>query len=152
MPVALAVALAGCSSASSDGGTGPAAPSPSGAAAGACRALDGELPRRVDGQERHAPGTAPEYTAAWGDPAVELRCGVPRPEVLSPGSEHYNPTSDAAEVNGVSWLIEEREDGYRFTTTERSAYVEVTVPGAYAPEIGVLTELAAAVKTVPPRG
>lgn len=54
------------------------------------------------------------------------------------------------EVNGVSWLLEELSDGYRFTTTERTAFVELTVPSAYAPEVGVLTDLADAVaKSVP---
>lgn len=150
LAIALSAAIAGCSS--TDDGAGPAPPGPSGKAAEACRKLHGELPQRVDGQERDkSPGSAPTYTAAWGDPPIELRCGVPRPEVLSPGGEHYNPTADAAEVNGVSWLLEQRADGYRFTTTDRVAYVEVTVPGAYAPEIGALTDFADAVRTLAQR-
>lgn len=145
MPPALALGavLVGCGPLAS--APAPAVPSPSGAAAQACRALHEALPEHVAALDRTATDPASEYTAAWGDPAVELRCGVPRPEVLTPGSEHYNPTSEAAEVNGVSWLLEEREDGYRFTTTDGVAYVEVTVPDAYAPEIGVLTDLADAV-------
>lgn len=146
---ALLLTASGCAFA---GDGGPAVPSPKGKAADACRALHGQLPENLDGQPREKTDPASEYTAAWGDPAIELRCGVPRPEKLSPGSEHYNPTAEAAEVNGVSWLLEEQEDGYRFTTTEHAAHVEVTVPDTYAPEIGVLTELAAAVKkTVPGR-
>lgn len=142
--------MAGCSS--SDDAAGPAVPSPSGKAAEACRTLHGGLPEHVNGQDRGKLDPASEYTAAWGDPTIELRCGVPRPDVLTPGSEHYNPTSDAAEVNGVSWLIEERDGGYQFTTTDRAAYVEVTVPGAYAPEVGALTDFAKAVrKAVPVR-
>ncbi|WP_346776740.1 DUF3515 domain-containing protein [Streptomyces sp. HNM0574] len=134
--------LAGCSAT----GEGPSDPKPSGRAAADCRALHERLPERVTGQDRNALDPESKYTAAWGDPAVELRCGVPRPEVLTPGSEHYNPTTEAAEVNGVSWLIEEREDGYRFTTTDRRANVELTVPGAYAPETGALVDLAKAVR------
>lgn len=134
------------------GGGGPAVPSPSGKAAATCRALHGRLPQRMDGQRRTALDPASKYTAAWGDPALELRCGVPRPAMLSPGSEHYNPTADAAEVNGVSWLIERHDGGYRFTTTDRAANVELTVPHAYAPEVGALTDLAAAVRaSVPER-
>lgn len=125
-------------------------PSPSGTTAEVCRALHRALPESVAGLERVATEPASPYTAAWGDPAVELRCGVPEPEVLTPGGEHYNPTADAVEVNGVSWLLEEQEGGYRFTTTDREAYVEVTVPDAYAPEVGLLTRFAAPVKrTVP---
>jgi hypothetical protein len=49
-------------------------------------------------------------------------------------------------VNGVSWLIQKLDDGYRFTTTGRKTFVEVTVPAKYAPEVNPLTDLAAAVK------
>ncbi|MGH3312521.1 MAG: DUF3515 domain-containing protein [Streptomyces sp.] len=142
---ALAVALvaAGCTALA---GGGPAAPSPSGKAAASCRSLHDRLPERVAGQQRITLDPASKYTAAWGDPAIELRCGVPRPERLSPSSEHYNPTAEAAEVNGVSWLLEQQDEGYRFTTTDRTANVELTVPDAYAPEIGALTDLASAVR------
>ena len=60
-------------------------------------------------------------TAAWGDPALVLRCGVPRPADLQ-------PTSDIVEVEGVEWFLVESAAGYTFTTTGRSAYVELTVP------------------------
>jgi len=141
------LAAAGCV-AMDDGG--PAAPSPSGKAAATCRSLHDRLPKRVDGQQRITLDPVSKYTAAWGDPAIELRCGVPRPEKLSPGSEHYNPTAEAAEVNGVSWLLEKRDDGYRFTTTDRAANVELTVPGTYAPEIDALPDMAKAVRTSVP--
>ena len=108
------------------------------------------LPKRVDGQQRITLEPASKYTAAWGDPAIELRCGVRRPEKLTPGSEHYNPTADSAEVDGVSWLLEEREDGYRFTTTGRAANVELTVPDSYTPEIDALPDLAKAVRSSVP--
>lgn len=141
----------GCTS--SDDSAGPAVPSPSGKAAGACRMLHGELPGRVDGAERTESDPVSKYTAVWGDPAIELRCGVPRPEVLTPGGEHYNPTADAVEANGVSWLMEEEDGGYRFTTTRRAAFVELYVPDDYAPEVGSLTDLAKAVrKSVPTTG
>lgn len=138
----LAVVLAACGT-----GTGaPAAapPTPRGAAAEACAALDGALPGNVDGLPRDAEG-APRYTAAWGDPAISLRCGVDRPEILTPGSEVYRPTADAVEVDGVSWLLEDTGAGYRFTTTRRTVHLEVTVPDAYAPEVNALVDLAPAV-------
>ncbi|WP_394813550.1 DUF3515 domain-containing protein [Streptomyces hazeniae] len=147
----LAFALCGAAAGCSTDDAGPAVPAPSGEAAEACRALHAALPERVAGLEREEARESSPYTATWGDPAVELRCGVPEPEVLRPGSEHYNPTSDAAEVNGVSWLLEEQDEGYRFTTTERAPRVEVTVPAAYAPEIGALTDLADAVRSAVPR-
>lgn len=144
---ALGSGLAACTA----GETGPAAPHPSGKAAAVCRALHERLPDRVYGQRRVSLDPDSTYTAAWGDPGIELRCGVPRPEKLTPGSEHYNPTATAAEVNGVSWALEKRQDDYRFTTTGRTAYVEVTVPHSYGQETGALTDLAKAVRASDPR-
>jgi len=145
---AVLVTAAGC--AFGDDRPRPPVPSPTGSAAAACRALYDALPERVDGQRRVALTPETRYAAAWGDPAIELGCGVPQPEVLTPGSEHYNPTADAVEVNGVSWLLEQRDGGYRFTTTGRTVFVRVTVPDAYAPEINALTDLADAVReTIP---
>ncbi|UGY93803.1 DUF3515 domain-containing protein [Streptomyces gobiensis] len=138
----------GCSASRS---ADPAVPSPSGQAAADCRTLHSRLPEKVEGQQRVEPEPKSVYTAVWGDPAIELRCGVPRPEVLTPGSEHYNPTTEAVEVNGVEWLLEEQPDGYRFTTIGRTAFVELTVPGVYAPEVGVLTDFANAVRGAVPK-
>ncbi|MFI6767156.1 DUF3515 domain-containing protein [Streptomyces sp. NPDC050355] len=129
-----------------------AVPSPPGEAARHCRALHKELPRTVDGLARRTAEPVSDFTAIWGDPAVKLRCGVPKPDVLTYGSEHYNPKADAAEVNGVEWLFEKQDDGYRFTTVLRKAYVEVTVPGKYAPEVDALTDLAGAVRKTVPKG
>ncbi|MER5972020.1 DUF3515 domain-containing protein [Streptomyces sp. NPDC002055] len=141
---ALLTAAAGCSFSDSDG-TRPV-PTPSAAAAGMCRTLQGHLPGTVDGLDRSSTGPDSDFAADWGDPAVQLRCGVARPTVLTPGSEHYNPTADAVDVNGVTWLLEKQDDGYRFTTTGRKAFVELTVPGKYAPEVNALPDLAGAVK------
>lgn len=117
-----------------------------------CKALHKELPQTVDGLKRGTPEPVSDFTAIWGDPAVKLRCGVPKPDVLTYGSEHYNPGADAAEVNGVEWLFQKQDDGYRFTTVLRKAYVEVTVPRKYAPEVDVLTDLGGAVKKTVPAG
>ncbi|WEB40224.1 DUF3515 domain-containing protein [Streptomyces yunnanensis] len=140
-------AVAGCSSAPE-----VAAPSPTDEAAQHCRALHRDLPRTVDGLERGTAEPVSDFTAIWGDPAVVLRCGVPKPEVLRHGSEHYNPNPDSAEVDGVEWLFEKQDDGYRFTTVLRKVYVEVTVPGKYAPEVNVLPDLASAVGQAIPAG
>ncbi|OEU91464.1 hypothetical protein AN216_25220 [Streptomyces oceani] len=145
----LVAVLAGCSSAAEE--SGPAVPSPAGKTAEACRALHAKLPERVLAEKRTKTEPRSEYTANWGDPRIELRCGVPEPEVLQPESEHYNPTSEGAVVNGVHWLFEERADGYRFTSVERLSFVEVTVPDEYAPEVGALTDLATALRETVPK-
>lgn len=127
-----------------------AVPSPSATATTLCHALHKELSRTVDGLSRHTVEPESDLTAGWGDPTVVLRCGVPRPDVLTPGNPEYNPIVDAVEVNGVSWLPQKRDDGYRFISAGRKAFIEVTVPGKYAPEVNPLTDLADAVKkTIP---
>ncbi|TGB15759.1 DUF3515 domain-containing protein [Streptomyces palmae] len=152
-PLLALVAVAGCSSA--DGSGGPpslAAPTPRGEAAGFCRALHRELPRRVDGLARRQTDPVSDSTAAWGDPTVELRCGVPEPRILTPGSEDYTAAPDSAEINGVQWLIEEQGDHYRFTTVLRRTNVEVTVDRSSVPATDALVDLAGAIKKTVPFG
>ncbi len=127
-------------------------PTPEPEAAKLCKALKQRLPESVNGLDQNRDGPSSDFAADWGDPRVQLRCGVARPEILTPGSEHYDPTTDAVEVNGVAWLPEEQEDGYRFTTTDRKAYVELTVPSKYGNEVDPLTDLAEAIEqTIPTR-
>ncbi|POX39840.1 DUF3515 domain-containing protein [Streptomyces sp. Ru73] len=146
----LAVLITAVGCAPSDDSASVAVPAPKGEQARLCRALHGKLPSTVNGLKRRTADPVSDFTAVWGTPAVRLRCGVPKPDVLQRGNEHYNPMQDAAKINGVEWVFEKQDDGYRFTTVLRRAYVEVTVPGTYAPEVNVLPDLAPAVrKTVP---
>lgn len=73
-------------------------------------------------------------TAAWGDPAIWVRCGVPAPAGFGTG---------LIEIDGVAWFPVQLTNGYRFTANTGAGYVEVTVPGNYAPEADVLVGLAA---------
>lgn len=141
--VLVLLAAAGCSP---DPAASVTVPTPSSEAAAYCRALHKELPRSVAGLEREDPAPRSELTAGWGDGAIVLRCGVPRPEKMG------DPQAKAAEADGVNWLLEQREGaGPRFTTTLRKAYVEVTLSEAYAHDATPLAAFAAAVKkTVPP--
>lgn len=110
-----------------------------------CADLVGAVPESVAGQDRRATDPESALTVAWGDPAIVLRCGVPRPATLKPSSQLVS-------VNGVDWFAEELTGGYLFTTYGRQAFVEVSVPAEYAPEVGPITEVGAAVtETVPAR-
>ncbi|MFD5427462.1 DUF3515 domain-containing protein [Streptomyces sp. NPDC127084] len=122
-----------------------AVPTPPQQESALCRALHKALPDSVAGMERQDPEPRSELTAGWGDAAIVLRCGVPRPPGMS------DPQGQAAEVNGVDWLVEERDgDGPRLTTASRKTYVEVTLGEKYAHDLGPLTDLAAPVaKTIP---
>ncbi|MFF1923380.1 DUF3515 domain-containing protein [Streptomyces sp. NPDC058221] len=143
-PAALVLmAAAGCSS--GDASATVTVPTPSSEAAAYCRALHKELPSTVAGQKRSDPGPGSDLTAGWGDGAIVLRCGVPRPAKMD------DAQSKAIDANGVKWMLEEQEDGGpRFTTTLRKAYVEVMLSAAYAHDASPLAAFAPAVrKTVP---
>jgi hypothetical protein len=129
------VLLAGCSSRVEVGGPlrGPAE----------CARLVRALPETVDGHERRDVEPSDALAAAWGDPAIVLRCGVP-----TPGA--YRPTSLCAEVNNVGWFAQERDEHYRFTTIGRSTNVQVQVPYDYEPAADALVDLAAAVRSTVP--
>jgi hypothetical protein len=81
--------------------------------------------------------------AAWGDPAVIARCGVPA----------QAPTEvQCVEVDGVGWIPEALSDGTRFTSFGTDPALEVLVPTAYAPEPLLLPAFTAAVRALPPNG
>lgn len=65
-----------------------------------------------------------------------LRCGVETPAV-------YKPDSEMIVVNDVSWLPEEQDRGYLFTSVGRTPQVEVYVPDTHSPEVNPLVDLAA---------
>ena len=124
-----------------------AVPVPDARVAAWCRALHAELPHKVNGLSRHDLKPRSDLTAGWGNPAIVLRCGVPRPAIDS------DVNADAVEVDGVTWSVDRRQDGSaRLTTTLRKAYVEVTLPKKRAVDIYPLTDLATAVKHTIPEG
>jgi Protein of unknown function (DUF3515) len=120
-------------------------PRPSGRAAGYCQALAAALPGELLGHARRDPSPASPYVAAWGgSPRTVLRCGIDRPEELD--GEHAKDWSPT--VDDVTWWSQKLSDGgYRFVTTMRAAYVEVTVPaGAARNPFDPAAALTAAVK------
>ncbi|MFC9792586.1 DUF3515 domain-containing protein [Streptomyces sp. NPDC057695] len=139
----LLLAAAGCSS--PDAAASVEVPRPPAAEAVFCQALAKELPDTVAGLERSDPEPGSELTAGWGDGAIVLRCGVPRPEKMS------DPKAQGVEANGVNWMLERPEGGGpRFTSTYRKTYVEVTFGEQYTHDMTPLADLAAPVrKTVP---
>jgi hypothetical protein len=142
VPIALGgvLVLGGCSAGQ------PVAVQPPEAHGAGCHRLHDFLPGSVDGRDRRDTTPASVRTAAWGDPAVVLRCGVVRPRGLV-------PTSELIEVNGVGWFLAEQSTSrsrppYVFTSTEHKTYVEVHVPGSVprTQATAPLADLAAAIK------
>ncbi|MFB6890773.1 DUF3515 family protein [Kitasatospora sp. NPDC056327] len=124
-------------------------PEPRGKAAESCRALAGVLPQELLGHARKDPSPASPYVAVWSSsPRIVLRCGVPHPE----GLVDEKQAEIAPTVNDVTWWPEQLADGgYRFTATQRAAFVEVTVPGgALANPLDAAAALSDAVRTTIP--
>ncbi|MGW4608881.1 DUF3515 domain-containing protein [Streptomyces sp. NPDC004532] len=144
--LALLIATAGCSS--SDDTSSATVPSPNTKVTKLCRNLDKVLPRKVDGLDRNDPQPRSALTAGWGSPAIILRCGVARP------AEMDDPEADGLEADGVGWLLQKLDDGsFRFTTTLRAVYVEVSLPKAHTGDgVAPLVDLAPAVKKAIPEG
>ena len=120
------------------------APSLSGADAAACRVLVDALPAKVAGRSSVDVDAGDGYGAAWGDPAIELRCGVPRPK----GFDRFAVCQNA---DGVDWFIPESQQTGRptdivMTTVGRAQNVEVRIPSDYFPPAATMVDLAPAVK------
>lgn len=122
-----------------------APPRPGQAASQLCTRLGGRLPARLDGQARRAVRPRSPFTAAWGDPPIALRCGVPLPAALA-------PTAELTVVNGVFWFTEPVSSATpsRFTEVGRQAYVEVTVPARYGPAGPILVAISDAIAAAVP--
>jgi hypothetical protein len=128
--LALALTAAGCSSLE----PGPQAGTP------ACSALLKRLPAQVLDRERTDLDVA--GAAAWGDPAIVLRCGV----------EPTGPTdAPCLDIDGLDWTFTEKDDRFQFVTFGRSPAVEVRVPTSInrTTASSALVDLSAAVKPLP---
>lgn len=99
---------------------------PPAAAEPACRPLLRALPSRLDDRPARSVRSASRSVAAWGEPPVVLRCGVPRPAgfVLA--------APNVVEVNRVTWFVRELGERNVWTAVDRPVYVEVTVPATQA--------------------
>ena len=115
-----------------------------GSDARACAALLRALPDRVADQTQRTVDPGRGYAAAWGDPAIELRCGVPKPA----GFDRF---ATCQEANGVGWFIPEEQQTGRptaitMTTIGRALNVEVRIPADYFPPPATMVDLAPALK------
>ena len=119
-------------------------PAPDGAS-DACADVLALLPAELAGAARRETGGG-AGTAAWGDPAILLRCGEEpvlastQPCVTVPG-----------DPEGVDWVVLASDDsGSIVRTFGRDPSVEVEVPASYGPApVSVLPELGEAVAAVP---
>ena len=116
------------------------APPANAAADAPCTALLGNLPTQIATSAGTLPGRPADstsaYVVAWGDPAIVLRCGVPRPTALTVSSGAL-----LLLVNGVNFLPVRSGKVTVFTSVDRAEYVEVSVPTSYTqPPLGPIAD------------
>jgi hypothetical protein len=109
-----------------------------------CTTLVDALPQQVDGADRRAVEPTDAPAAAWGDPPIVLRCGVPMPE-------EFDEFATCQETNGVGWFIPDEEitgepTAVTMTTIGRDVNVEVELPEDHWPPANAMVDLADAVK------
>ncbi len=119
-------------------------PGMSAATAGTCRGLVDALPARVGDQTKRAVEPADALGAAYGDPAIVVRCGVGRPA----GFDRF---AACQVVNGVAWFVPEDQafdqtSDVVLTTIGRRPRVELVVPGELRPPAAAMVDVAATVK------
>jgi Protein of unknown function (DUF3515) len=117
----------------------------SGADQSRCRALLKALPGSVADEPRRTV-TGSTYAAAWGDPAIVLRCGVALPADF--------PGAPCITRNGIGWSVPaDQADGRGpevvMTLAFRRPVVQVRVPAHYRPNgpSEVMADLDAVVRT-----
>jgi len=118
-------------------------PAVRGTDASACRRLVDALPSSVSEQQRRDVEPEEGYGAAWGDPAIVLRCGVGRPA-------GFDDFSTCQVTDGVGWFIPERQITGQavdvlMTTVDREPAVEVRIPADYFPPAATMVDLAPAI-------
>ncbi|MDC5697229.1 DUF3515 domain-containing protein [Intrasporangium calvum] len=89
--------------------------------------------------------TSPDHpsVAAWGDPAILARCGLPAPA----------PTVDSCVVvDGVDWVVRELSDGTAAVTYGREPAIEVLVPASHGPVPLLLPAFGPAARSLPETG
>ena len=110
----------------------------------ACQELISALPTDLGDLPARPVDSPSPYVAAWGEPAVTLRCGVARPP-------SFVATADVQQINGVSWFAERRGPTTAWVVVDRPVYVEVLAPAAAAsaPVARLSTAVTAALKPRP---
>jgi hypothetical protein len=110
-------------------------PAPEGQEARECAELTADLPQKIgeDLEKREVKPASP-LLAAWGKPAVVLRCGVGTPAT-------YRPGADLTIVNNIGWFGDERADDVVYTTVTREPRVALALPKVHESSFEVLVDL-----------
>ncbi len=107
-------------------------PAVSGADRAACGAVLAALPTTVAGAAHRATRPRSPLVAAWGAPAIVLRCGVRVPGPTDVGCQR---------IEGIDWVVVRDTDGSGGTavleTFDRTPTIELQVPDGYPRDVAV---------------
>jgi hypothetical protein len=106
----------------------------------ACTKLLAQLPDELDEGVRRRPVTGDATrTAAWGDPAVTLQCGVPLPD----------QTQTPLVLDGLPFVTRKTAGRVLWTTADRAVNVALDIPTAYEEQGYLVLTLVPVLKTLP---
>jgi hypothetical protein len=109
----------------------------------ACRLLLNALPTRVADQPGREIEPQDGWGAAWGDPAIVLRCGVSPPE-------GFDAVATCTTVEGIDWYVPDSEPeeyaDVTMWTVHREPVVEVLLPAEHWPPAAMLVDVAGTVR------
>lgn len=112
------------------GDTGPlavgAVPSP-GASGKQCTQLMTALPQQLAGSDKRPVIDDPAGVAAWGDPPITLRCGLPTPQELTCSSQLIE-VANANGQTGVLWLQLTEGGQTTYIAADRPVRIALTLP------------------------
>jgi hypothetical protein len=100
----------------------------------ACDAFAADLPATLYDEKRVDIEPADAPAAAYGDPAIVVRCGVGTPE-------GFDETASCESANGVGYYIPDEQYtdqdlDLTLTTAGYRPRIEVTIPARYRPNAG----------------
>ena len=121
-------------------------PGPAPADAALCARVHAGLPAKVGQHASRGVKPRSEFTAAWGNPAVVLTCGV-----LPPAGLRGSGTAPLG-INGVAWLESPGAGTVDYTVVDRGVFIRVAIPREYAGQSSILLDLSDAVSAaLPPK-
>jgi Protein of unknown function (DUF3515) len=89
-----------------------------------CRGFIAQLPGTVRDLNRRPVSAGPELNAAYGQPPIVVRCGVP--------AASFPPTATLYTLSGVCFYAAKQDAETVWTTVDRQVPVAVTVPNSYS--------------------
>jgi Protein of unknown function (DUF3515) len=118
-----------------------APPTPTDAVTAACTKVFEKLPVQLGTLNPRKTDSDSSFVAAWGNPAIVIRCGVARPPAAA-----FSSGAQTLGIDDVLWLPQPQKSQVVYTTIDRSVSIEVTVP---ANQDQPLSLLAPAVDALP---